>query len=116
MPKRFSLLAALFCVAATAGALLIPAVASAGVVETGQPKTPLTAPACPRNTPAANCNIVLERTTAIQSKSDGVLNPTKIKSDGWIVAFTVGISRLSSDNKTVHKLLHGLDASYGGTP
>ena len=118
MPKRLSLLAALIGAASTlAGtALLLPGAASAAVVSIGQTKTPLTAPACPKNTPAANCNIVLERTTAIQSKSDGVVNPAVIRSDGWIVAFTVGISRLSSNNKTVHKLLHGLDTSYGGTP
>jgi hypothetical protein len=118
MPKRFTLPAALAGAASAlvGGMLLAPGAASAAVISIGQTKTPLVAPACPKNTPAAQCNIVLERTTAIQSKSDGIANPTKIKSDGWIVAFTVGISRLSSNNNTVHKLLHGLDASYGGTP
>ena len=59
---------------------------------------------------------MLERTTAIQTKSDGVSSPTVIKHDGWIVAFTVGLSRLSSNAKTVHSLLHGLDTAYGGVP
>ena len=117
MPKRFTL-PALTCAASAlaAAALLLPAAASASIVQIGQTKTPLTAPACPKGTSASNCNIVLERTTALQSKSDGVRNPTAVKHDGWIVAFTVGLSRLSSSAKTVHNLLHGLDSSYGGTP
>lgn len=118
MPKRFTLLPALIgAVSALAcAALLLPGAASAGVVQVGQTKTPLVAPSCPKGTSASNCNIVLERTTALQSKSDGVSKPTVIKHDGWIVAFTVGLSRLSSNAKTVHKLLHGLDTTYGGTP
>jgi hypothetical protein len=117
MPKPFTL-PALTCAASALAAaiLLLPGAASASVIQIGQTKTPLVAPSCPKGTSATNCNIVLERTTALQSKSDGVANPTVIKQNGWIVAFTVGISRLSSNNKTVHKLLHGLDTSYGGTP
>jgi hypothetical protein len=118
MPKRFTLLSALIGAASALAAamLLLPAAASASIVQIGQTKTPLTAPACPKGTKASNCNIVLERTTAVQSKSDGVHNPTVIKHDGWIVAFTVGLSRLSGNAKSVHSLLHGLDTSYGGTP
>jgi hypothetical protein len=118
MLKRFMLPPALIGAASVlAGlALLLPTAASAAVIQIGQTKTPLIAPSCPKGTSASNCNIVLERTTALQSKSDGVVNPTVIKHDGWIVAFTVGLSRLSSNAKTVHKLLHGLDSSYGGTP
>jgi hypothetical protein len=118
MLKRFSLPHALIWapVALVAAALLIPATASAAVVAIGQTKTPLTAPACPKGTSTSSCKIVLERTTAIQTKSDGVSSPTVIKQDGWIVAFTVGLSRLSSNAKTVHSLLHGLDTAYGGVP
>jgi hypothetical protein len=117
MPKRFMLPALTGAGSAlAAGALLLPGAASASVVQIGQTKTPIAAPSCPKGTSAANCNIVLERTTALQSKSDGVANPTVIRHDGWIVSFTVGLSRLSSNAKTVHKLLHGLDATYGGTP
>jgi hypothetical protein len=121
MLKRFSMPHALICLApaallATALALALPVAASAGVVQIGQTKTPLTAPACPKGTSTSSCKIVLERTTAIQTKSDGVSNPTVIKQDGWIVAFTVGLSRLSTNAKTVHSLLHGLDSAYGGTP
>jgi len=120
MLKRFSLTAALIC-AVPAGALLVaalalPAAASASVVQIGQTKTPLVAPTCPKGTSTSSCKIVLERTTAIQTKSDGVTNPTVIKQDGWIVAFTVGLSQLSTNATTVHKLLHGLDTAYGGVP
>jgi hypothetical protein len=119
MLKRFSISPALICLAPAAllaTALALPAGASAAVIQIGQTKTPLTAPACPKGASTSSCKIVLERTTAIQTKSDGVSNPTVIKQDGWIVAFTVGLSRLSSNAKTVHSLLHGLDTAYGGTP
>jgi hypothetical protein len=118
MLKRFSMLPALIRLApvALAAALTLPTAASAAVVQIGQTKTPLTAPACPKGTSTSSCKIVLERTTAIQTRSDGVSRPTVIKKDGWIVAFTVGLSRLSSNAKTVHSLLHGLDTAYGGTP
>jgi hypothetical protein len=119
MLKRFSMPHALICLVPAgllAAVLALPAAASAGVVQIGQTKTPLTAPVCPKGTSTSSCKIVLERTTAIQTKSDGVSSPTVIKQDGWIVAFTVGLSRLSSNAKTVHSLLHGLDTRYGGTP
>jgi hypothetical protein len=119
MLKRLSLLHALIRaapVALLASVIMLPTSASAAVVQVGQTKTPLTAPACPTGTSTSSCKIVLERTTAIQTKSDGVSSPTVIKQDGWIVAFTVGLSRLSTNAKTVHNLLHGLDTAYGGTP
>jgi len=99
-----------------AAALLVPGAASAAVIQLGQTKSRLVAPTCPKGTSTNNCRIVLERTTAIQTQSDGVTNPMVVKHRGWIVAFSVGISRLSSNNKTVHNLLHGLDTTYGGTP
>jgi hypothetical protein len=123
MLKRFTPLHALICLAPVAllaallaAALALPTAASAAVVQIGQTKTPLTAPACPKGTSTSSCRIVLERTTAIQTKSDGVSTPTVIKQDGWIVAFTVGLSSLSTNAKTVHSLLHGLDTAYGGVP
>jgi hypothetical protein len=119
MLKRFSPPHALIWLAPAtllAAALTIPTPASAAVVQIGQTKSPIAAPACPKGTSTSSCKIVLERTTAIQTKSDGVSRPTVIKQDGWIVAFTVGLSRLSSNAKTVHRLLHGLDTAYGGTP
>jgi hypothetical protein len=119
MLKRFSLLHALIWLAPAAllaTGLMLPTAASAAVVQVGQTKSPITAPACPKGTSSSSCKIVLERTTAIQTKSDGVARPTVVKQDGWIVAFTVGLSRLSSNAATVHSLLHGLDTAYGGTP
>src|ERR1700761_4219709 len=119
MLKRLSLPHALIWLTPAtllAAAIMLPTAASAAVVAVGQTKSPLTAPACPKGTSTSSCKIVLERTTAIQTKSDGVSSPTVIKQNGWIVAFTVGLSRLSTNAKTVHSLLHGLDTAYGGPP
>ena len=119
MLKRLTPLHALISlapVALLATALVLPTAAAAAVIQIGQTKTPVTAPACPKGTSTSSCRIVLERTTAIQTKSDGVSSPTVIKHDGWIVAFTVGLSSLSTNAKTVHSLLHGLDTAYGGVP
>jgi hypothetical protein len=103
--------------------LLIPAVlavapgaASAKIVELGQTTTPLSSPACPKGVSPSQCFIILTRTTAVQTTSDAVAYPTKVKQAGWIVAFTVGLSRLSSDAKTERSYLHTLDQAYGGTP
>jgi hypothetical protein len=111
--KRFSL--ALAAVLSAFGA--IAGVASAQIVELGQTSSsPLAAPACPSGVSLADCRIVLTRTTAVQTETNGVLNPTKVTKDGWIVAFTVGLSKLTSDAKTELSLLKGLDANYGGPP
>ena len=102
MLKRFSPLHALIWLAPAALlaiALSLPTAASAAVVQIGQTKSPISAPACPKGTSTSSCRIVLERTTAIQTKADGVSRPTVIKQDGWIVAFTVGLSRLSSERQ-----------------
>jgi hypothetical protein len=112
MMKRFSLLIAAVLLAAVA----VPAAASAKIIELGQTSTPVAAPTCPKNASLSSCAIVLERTTAIQSVSDAVTNPTKVKKAGWIVAFTVGLSKISSNAKTERSVLHNLDMAYGGTP
>jgi hypothetical protein len=100
----------------TALALLIPAAASAQMVELGKTTTPIVAPSCPTGVSPAQCFIILTRTTAVQTVSDGVLNPTKVKKAGWIVAFTVGLSKLSTSAKTETSYLHTLNAAYGGPP
>jgi hypothetical protein len=100
----------------TALALVSPAAASAQIVELGKTSTPIVAPSCPSGVSPAQCFIILTRTTAVQSVADGVLNPTKVKKAGWIVAFTVGLSKLSSSAKTEASYLHTLDSAYGGTP
>jgi hypothetical protein len=100
----------------TALALVSPAAASAEMVELGKTTTPIVAPSCPTGVSPAQCFIILTRTTAVQTVSDGVLNPTKVKKAGWIVAFTVGLSKLSTNPKTESSYLHTLDSAYGGTP
>jgi hypothetical protein len=107
--KRFPLVTAgIISLAGT----LAPSAASASIVELGQTSSQIVAPTCP--TPAT-CLIILTRTTALQTTSDGVLNPTKVKQAGFIVAFTVGLSQLSSNAKTERSYLHILDSAYGGT-
>jgi hypothetical protein len=112
--KRISL-----AIAAGLSALCViaPGVASAQIVELGQTSSsPVTQPACPPGVSLSNCVIVLTRTTAVQTETNGVLNPTKVTKDGWIVAFTVGLSRLTSDAKTELGLLKNLDGMWGGPP
>jgi hypothetical protein len=93
-----------------------PGAASAKIVELGQTSTPLSAPECPKGVSPSQCFIILTRTTAVQTAADGVAYPTKVKKAGWIVAFSVGLSRLSTDPKTERSFLHTLDTAYGGTP
>lgn len=110
--KRFSLVT----VALLAVLVTSPASALATIVELGQTKTPVVAPSCPKGVSASQCLIILTHTTAIQSVSDGVSYPTKVKKAGWIVAFTLGLSNLSATATTEHNYLHTLDLAYGGTP
>jgi hypothetical protein len=112
--KRLPLIPAAFLVAAAVA--VAPGTASAKIVELGQTSTPLSAPECPKGVSPSQCFIILTRTTAVQSTSDGVAYPTKVKRAGWIVAFSVGLSKLSSNAKTEHNYLHTLDQAYGGTP
>ncbi len=112
--KRFSLAIA---AGLSALCLIAPGVASAQIVELGQTSSsPVAAPACPTGVSLANCFIVLPHTTAVQTENNGVLNPTKVTKDGWIVAFTVGLSKLTSDAPTELKLLKELDGRWGGPP
>ncbi|HEX3833140.1 MAG TPA: hypothetical protein VHW04_14285 [Solirubrobacteraceae bacterium] len=112
--KRLLLVLAASLVAAVLA--VAPGAASAKIVELGQTSTPLAAPECPKGVSASQCFIILTRTTAVQTTSDGVAYPTKVKRAGWIVAFSLGLSRLSTDATTERKFLHTLDQAYGGTP
>lgn len=113
MMKLFSLVTA----GLVAGALaLVPGTAAANIVQLGQTATPLQAPQCPAGVSPSKCYIILTRTTAVQTTSDGAVNPTVVKKSGWIVAFTVGLSRLSTNASTERTFLHTLDSTYGGTP
>ncbi len=107
--KRLSLLIAGLVVTALA---LGPGSAAAKIVELGQTST-IAAPSCPKG--PANCNIILERLTAVQTISAGV-DPTTVTQDGWLVSFTVGLAQLPGSASSERRLLHGLDTAYGGTP
>jgi hypothetical protein len=115
--KHFSLVTAALIVAALA---LAPGTAEAKTVELGQTATPLVAPSCPKGVKPNHCFIILTRTTAIETASDGVGYPTKVKQNGWITSFTVGLSNLSSNPATERSYLHSLDGTYKfqgvGTP
>ena len=109
--KRFPLAIA---AGVSALCLIAPGVASAQIVELGQTSSaPVAAPSLPARRVAGHCLIVLPRTTAVQTETNGVLNPTKVTKDGWIVAFTVGLSKLTSNASTELSLLKGLDAQLG---
>ncbi len=98
-------------------AVVAPGSAAAQMIELGSSTTvPVVAPSCPSSSASTSCLIILERTTALQTVTDGQINPTKVTKAGWIVAFTVGLSNLSSDPKTELGYLKGLDHQYGGTP
>jgi hypothetical protein len=112
MKRTFLVIAALIALASA----LAAASASAQIIEVGATATPVAAPTCPAGVSPANCFIILTRTTALQTVSDSVVLPTKVKKAGWLVAFTVGLSKLSTNAKTEKKYLHILDQAYGGTP
>ncbi|HWF56270.1 MAG TPA: hypothetical protein VG223_16645 [Solirubrobacteraceae bacterium] len=111
MKRSLMVAAALACIAA-----LAPAAASAQTVELGQSTSaPLVAPSCPSSVTPTNCTIVLTRSTALQTIRDSVDYPTIAKANGEIVAFTVGLSRLSTSLTTAHAEVSNLDHAYGGT-
>jgi hypothetical protein len=112
--KRISLLIAGLAALVAVG--MAPGAAAGKMVELGQTSTPIVAPSCPKGVQPSQCFIILTRTTALQSVSDGVAYPTRVKSNGWIVSFTVGLSKLSSDAGTERKYVHLLDQAYNGTP
>jgi hypothetical protein len=110
--KRFSSLLVSIVVVCAGFA---PASAAAAVVELGATKTALVAPACPPGVSAANCTIILTQVTALETIRDGIAYPTTVKKAGSIVAFTIGLSRLSTNKQTAHNDIHFLDQTYGGT-
>ncbi len=101
--------------AAVLVAALVPAMATAAVLEVGATKTALVAPTCPPGVSAVNCTIILTRSTAMETLRDGVAYPSTVKQAGAIVAFTVGLSGLSTSRTTAHQEIHALDSSFGGT-
>jgi hypothetical protein len=107
-----------FWTAAAAACLLLatlPAGASARMIEIGATTSPLISPVCPANVTQANCTIVLTQVTALESARDGIAYPTKITKAGDIVAFSLGVSALSSKSATVRSDIQYLNGAYGGT-
>lgn len=111
--RRTSLVRACAFAAGILAFAAVPALAS--IIELGgQTTTGLIAPKCPPG-PAANCKIVLDELTAIETVRDGTKYPTTVKKSGWLVAWTIGLSILSPDPTTERKYIHQLDHNYGGT-
>jgi hypothetical protein len=111
--RTTSLVRACALAAAILAVAAVPAAAT--IIEVGQTKTALVAPACPPGVTAANCRIVLTQMTSLETVRDGVSYPTKIKQPGYIVAWTVGLSMLSTNRTTEKKDIHALDSAYGTT-
>jgi hypothetical protein len=103
---------------ATAGAValcgLLPAVADAAIVELGATTTPLVAPACPKGVAPSQCTIILTRATALETIRDNIAYPSTVKQSGRLVAFSVGLSALSSNPTTAANDVKFLDHTYGG--
>jgi hypothetical protein len=99
------------CIASAA----VPTVAAAQTVELGLTHSPVVAPSCPSTIAPTDCKIVLTRSTALETIRDGTNYPTTATKSGEIVAFTVGLSGLSTNTKTAHSEIQGLDHAYGGT-
>ena len=80
----------------------------------GAPKTAIKPPACPAGVSAANCLIVMTRSTAIQTTTDGVKSPLRVNKAGEIVSFTVALAQLSTNATTSAGYIKNLNSLYGG--
>jgi hypothetical protein len=119
--KRFTLalgaVVALLAAAATTWAVTsTPPVGSliGGTVQLGAPKTAIKTPVCPAGVQPQNCLIVMTRSTAIETTTDGVTSPMKVNKAGEIVGFTIGLAQLSTNAKTAATYVKNLNALYGG--
>lgn len=93
-----------------------PASVSASTVELGgATTTAITTPKCPPGVKSASCQLILTRTTGLETIRDSVIYPTTVTKSGVIVAWTVGLANLSSNRKMRKQFIHSLDATYGGT-
>jgi hypothetical protein len=107
----------LMATAASVGAAaLLPAGASAQTIELGTTTSKLVAPTCPATVKPADCTIILTQVTALETVRDGAAYPTTVTKPGVLVAFTVGLSRLSSNLTTAKADVGYLNRTYGGTP
>jgi hypothetical protein len=92
----------------------VPASASATITELGATTSPLVAPTCPKGVAPAQCTIILTRATALETIRDNITYPSKVKQGGRLVAFSVGLSALSSNPTTAASDTKFLDKTYGG--
>ncbi|HSC03410.1 MAG TPA: hypothetical protein VLC49_08830 [Solirubrobacteraceae bacterium] len=99
---------------AVALGVALPAAAGATTVELGVSTTPLVAPSCPKGVSPSQCTIILTRATALETIRDNVAYPSTVKQAGRLVAFTVGLSALSSNPTTAQNDVAFLDKTYGG--
>lgn len=99
---------------AVALGVALPASAAAATVEVGVSTTPLVAPSCPKGVSPSQCTIILTRATALETIRDNTAYPSTVKQAGRIVAFTVGLSSLSTNATTAQKDIKFLDTTYGG--
>jgi hypothetical protein len=51
----------------------------------------------------------------LETIRDGVAYPTTVKQNGYLVAFTLGLSRLDPDITKARAAVHFLNTTYGGT-
>ncbi len=93
---------------------LAPASASAAIVELGASKTAISPPKCPPGVTAAQCTIVLTRTTALETIRDSRAYPTTVTRTGFIVAWTIGLASLSPTRAGANKIITNQDMTYGG--
>ncbi|HEY1519333.1 MAG TPA: hypothetical protein VGF91_23090 [Solirubrobacteraceae bacterium] len=93
---------------------LIPASAAATITELGATTSPLVAPACPKSVAPSDCKIILTRATALETIRDNIAYPSTVKQAGRLVAFTVGLSALSTNPTTALSDTKFLDTTYGG--
>jgi hypothetical protein len=97
-------------------ALLLAPVASAQVVELGDQNRALVVPTCPSTVTPTMCTIILTEVTAIERTTAALKYPTAVTKSGELVAFSLGLSNLSSNRKTARNDIHLLDSNYGGVP
>lgn len=108
------------CLAALAAAALLSilaAPASAQVLELGvTPTTPLLAPSCPPAVSSSACTIILTQVTALETLTAGATYSTRITKPGYLVAFTLGLSRLDKNLRKATTAVRYLNSTYGGPP
>jgi hypothetical protein len=91
---------------------LIPASADAMITELGATTSPVISPTCPKGLAPSDCKIILNRVTALETIRDNIAYPSTVKQAGRLVAFTVGLSALSTNAATVQSDLKFLDSTY----